>query len=93
MQSRKGGRSSLSEHIGAIRLRLRPELATVNEETLTVNRLEGFLAGSACGSTKYELRLQTPFVRDAPLAGDLFVDEGIVVLKVGTEALLLKESP
>jgi hypothetical protein len=58
-----------------------------------LNRSEGLLTGLRVGSTEDQLGIQLPRSGDVPGLGDLLIDEGAVVLKVGTEALRLKGSP
>lgn len=65
---------------------------SVNKETL-FNRLEGLVARTASRSADDQLGLQAPVGRDIPLAGDLVVDQGVVVLQVGTQAFLLQSGP
>lgn len=58
-----------------------------------LNRSEGLLTGLGVGSTEDQLGIQLPWGGDVPGLGDLLIDKGAVVLKVGTEALRLKGSP
>lgn len=55
--------------------------------------LELLLAGLACTATKYKLGTELPVLRDLPLLLGTLVDNGVVVLEVGTEALGLKCDP
>ena len=55
--------------------------------------LEGLLAGSTSATTKDELGAEVPVLRHIPLGAHLVVDDGVVVLKVGAEALGLERCP
>jgi hypothetical protein len=58
-----------------------------------LNGLEGLLARLAGRSTKDELGIQLPRGRDVPGLLHLLVDQGAVVLEIGTEAFGAKRSP
>lgn len=55
--------------------------------------LELLLAGLACTSSKDELGTELPLLGDLPLLLSTLVDNGVVVLEVGAEALSLKRNP
>ena len=58
-----------------------------------LNGLELLLAGLACTSTKDELGTELPLLGDLPLLLSTLVDNGVVVLEVGAEALSLERNP
>lgn len=63
------------------------------KQPLVVCLLELLLAWLACAAAKDELASQLPLERDAPLLGSLLVDDGVVMLEVGTEAFGLERDP
>ena len=67
-------------------------LSTVGLEQL-LNRLESLVTGLAGPATKDELGAELPVGGDLPLLGDLGINDGVVVLEVGTETLGLESNP
>lgn len=69
-------------------------LSTENLDPL-LNRLECLWQTRFLGQTlaKHQLCIELPVLGDAPLRGDLGVDDGVVMLQVGTEALGLEGGP
>ena len=65
----------------------------MDEQPLAKSLLELLLTGLAGTATKDQLRPQLPLERDAPVFSGLLVDDGVVVLEVGTEALSLERNP
>lgn len=65
----------------------------MNKESLAKSFLELLLASLASATTEDELTPQLPLKRDLPVLSSLLVDDGVVVLKVGAEALSLKSDP
>lgn len=55
--------------------------------------LEFLGTGLAAAATEDELGVELPVLGDAPLASDLGVDEGVVVLEVGANTLGVKGGP
>jgi hypothetical protein len=68
-------------------------LRAVHEEPLSVCLLELLLAWLACAATKDQLTPQLPAQWDVPVRSGLLVDDGVVVLQVGAEALGLERDP
>lgn len=60
---------------------------------LLLNGLELLGAGLAGAAADDELRAELPAGGDVPGLGDLGVDQGVVVLEVGAEALDLERAP
>lgn len=73
----------ISSHINSNTKNLKPLL----------DRLEGLLPGLALLLPKHQLRIQLPVLVDAPRRLHLLVDERVVVLQVGAEALGLQRRP
>lgn len=69
-----------------------PHLLAVDEQPL-LERLEGLVAGLAGAAAEDELGLEAPLLGDVPVRLDLLVDDGVVVLQVGAEALGLERDP
>jgi hypothetical protein len=65
----------------------------MHEQPLALNRLELLLPSLARLSTKHQLRPERPLLRHVPLGLHLLVDNGVVVLKVSTEAFGFKRNP
>jgi hypothetical protein len=65
----------------------------VDEQPLAKSLLELLLTRLAGTATKDQLRPQRPLEGDAPVLSGLLVDDGVVVLKVGAEALGLERNP
>jgi hypothetical protein len=68
-------------------------LSTMDEQSLAVCLLILFLVNPASAATKDQLSTKLPLERNAPLLSSLLVDNGVVVLEVGAEALSLKRDP
>jgi hypothetical protein len=65
----------------------------VDKQPLAESLLELLLARLASAATKDKLRPELPLKRDAPVLSSLLVDDGVVVLQVGAEALSLERNP
>ena len=65
----------------------------MDEQPLAKSLLELLLTRLAGTATKDQLRPQLPLERDAPVLSGLLVDDGVVVLQVGAEALGLERNP
>jgi hypothetical protein len=68
-------------------------LGAVDKQPLAESLLELLLARLASAATKDKLRPELPLERDVPVISSLLVDDGVVVLQVGAEALGLKRNP
>jgi hypothetical protein len=68
-------------------------LRTVDKQPLAESLLELLLARLASAATKDKLPPELPLERDAPVLSSLLVNDGVVVLKVGAEALSLERNP
>jgi hypothetical protein len=78
---------SLSTIFGILLLR------TVHPQPLPKSLLELFLARLARASTKHQLAPQLVGQGDVPVLRRFLVDDGVVVLQVGTETLRLERDP
>lgn len=56
-------------------------------------RLKGLLAGLRCRETEDQLSIQLPRGGQVPGLSNLLVNQGAVVLEVGTKALRLESEP
>lgn len=65
----------------------------MHEQPLPKRPLELLLARLARTPAKHQLRAQLPLERDLPVVCSLLVDDGVVVLQVGAEALGLERNP
>ena len=65
----------------------------MDKEPLALNLLVLLLARLASASTKDQLAPELPLERHVPVLRSLLVDDGVVVLEVGTEALGLQCNP
>lgn len=63
------------------------------DEDSLLKGLLGLLTSLTFGLAEDELGLEGPGLGDLPLADDLLVDEGVVVLEAGSESLSLKGGP
>ena len=63
------------------------------KEPLALYILELLLTRLTCASTKDQLTPELPLKRDFPVLGSLLVNDGVVVLEVGAEALGLEGYP
>lgn len=68
-------------------------LRTMYKQPLALNLLELLLSRLARPSTKDQLAPQLPLQWDVPVLCSLLVDDGVVMLEVGTEALSLEGNP
>ena len=68
-------------------------LGAVDEQPLAESLLELLLARLTSATTKDKLTPELPLERDAPVLSSLLVDDGVVVLQVGAEALSLERNP
>lgn len=65
----------------------------MNKQPLAECLLELLLTSLAGAATKNKLRPELPLERNAPVLGNLLVDDGVVVLQVGAETLGLERNP
>jgi hypothetical protein len=65
----------------------------VHKQPLAVCLLELLLAWLTSTAAEDKLSSQLPVERDVPLLSSLLVDDGVVMLQVGTEALSLERDP
>jgi hypothetical protein len=65
----------------------------MDEEPLALCFLELLLAGLTSTATKDQLTPQLPAKGDVPVLGSLLVDDGVIMLQIGAEALGLKGNP
>lgn len=70
-----------------------PQILRTKALELLVHGQEVLGSGLASLSTKNQLGLQLPVGGDLPLGGDAVVDERVVVLEVGAQALGLERGP
>lgn len=68
-------------------------LGAVDEQPLAESLLELLLARLTSATTKDKLAPELPLERDAPVLSSLLVNDGVVVLQVGAEALRLEGNP
>lgn len=78
---------SLSPQPGALLL------SPMNKQPLPKSLLELLLARLTATATKHQLAPELPLERDAPVLRRLLVNDGVVVLQVGAEALGLERDP
>lgn len=72
---------------------IRLVLGAEGQETLALNRFEILWSSWCDWGTDDKLSLELPVLGDTPALVDLLVDEWIVMLKVGAQALELKCGP
>jgi hypothetical protein len=65
----------------------------MDKEPLALHILELLLTRLARAPTKDELAPKLPLQRDVPVLRSLLVDNGVVVLEVGTESFGFKGNP
>ena len=65
----------------------------MHKQSLALHFLELLLAGLACASTEDQLTPKLPLQGNAPFLSSLLVDDGVVVLQVGTKALGFQGDP
>jgi hypothetical protein len=68
-------------------------LSTVDKQPLALDLLELLLARLAGTATEDQLAAELPLKGDVPVISSLLVNEGVVVLQVGAEALSLESRP
>jgi len=70
-----------------------PLLCAVDKQPLAMRLLELLLASLAIAATKDQLAPELPVQRNVPLLCSALVDDGVVVLEVGTEAFRFQRNP
>lgn len=68
-------------------------MSTVDEEPLALDLLKLLLARLTSPATEDQLAPELPLKRDAPLVCSALINDGVVMLEVGTEALGLQRNP